>query len=58
MNRLVTRGLGPKHLCVTQGYGGIRVGRLREIIRLLSCLAVQMRLISAAKRTEGCPDGH
>jgi hypothetical protein len=54
MNRLVTRGLGPKHLCVTQGYGGSWVGRLREIVRLCSCIALRLGLISATKRTEDC----
>jgi hypothetical protein len=54
VNRIVTRGLGPKSLCVTQGYAGRWTGRLREIVRLCSELALRLGLISAAKRTEEC----
>jgi hypothetical protein len=54
VNRIVTRGLGPKSLMATQGYAGSWVGRLREIVRLCSRIALRLGLISAAKRTEDC----
>jgi hypothetical protein len=54
MNRIVTRGLGPKSLMATQGYAGIWTGRLREIVRLCSRIAQRLGLVSATKRTEGC----
>jgi hypothetical protein len=51
MNRIVTRGLGPKHLCVTQGFAGDLVGKLRELLRLCSPLAPEIVLRSECKKT-------
>jgi hypothetical protein len=50
MNKIMTRGLGTQSMCVTQGYAGTVVGRLREIIRLCSQIMMAMRRESECKK--------
>ena len=47
MNRIISRGFGPGSMVVSRGYGsGPLITRLREILRLCSCVSKQLLLTS------------
>ena len=50
MNRIITRGMGTKHLLVTRGYGRHIVRTLKvDIINLCSCIGRTLGLVSKWK---------
>lgn len=53
MNRIITRGLGPNHLIITQGYGASFLERLyREVMRLTSKISRTLMMVSKWRKTD------
>jgi len=53
VNRIITRGMGPRHLLVTRGYGiSSAVQKFREILNLVSKIGTSLSLVSKWKKTD------